>query len=552
MDFSASVSKKRWLSLFWGVLAALFTGGAVALSFMAPSMGVLVARPAGDPRETVIGFFDALTAGDYAQAYSYLRVAPELGLAPETDDEGGRLLADALHRSYGYTLNGECAVDKLSAVQRVTFTYLDLPAAQTAAADRVEAVLAGFVDARPSSQIYDSDRNYLPQVAREAYDTAVAEALADPGAYAAAAELELALEYVGGRWALIPNGELFGALMGGVPESVTQLDIWLNNAASDALRDLTYIPKHYTVAESALSAPLPDADRFGSTDDPAEVMAVIASAAELMEGQETAFDPEAPFAPKKPIQYYYDETILVIAWQQIIGGRCVSFAEVKIADGSQIRRKLAGDTYGSSVRYYASDMARDANAVAAINGDFYEFRSKGITVYQRQVYRCNSPTLDTCFFTASGDMLLSYAGEHTDWDETQQFVDDNDVIFATTFGPILVDNGELCTVPYDYPLGEVYATFSRSVLGMLGERHYLLMTVNFEPGYISAGTVTVQQAGRIMYDMGCEKAYCMDGGQTAILYFNGRMVNNVDFGYERTMSDIICFVTALPEEEALR
>lgn len=328
---------------------------------------------------------------------------------------------------------------------------------------------------------------------------------------------------------------------------MAEFDNFANNAASDALSGLTYIPKIYTIPENALAAPAPDQARFGSTEDPWEIMDLIDSAAGLLNGQEVTFDPEADFQPDRPIRYYYDETILAITWKEIIEGKCCSCAEIKIADGSQIRRKLSGDSYGSSIQLYASDMAKAANAVVAINGDFYAFRPIGITAYQRQIYRCNSPTLDTCFFTASGDMLFSYAGEHTDWDETQQFVDDNDVVWAITFGPVLVDNGELRQVE-SYPIGEVNTTYSRAAIGMLDELHYFLMTVNYDDGYSVAATLG--QMAQFMYGKNCQKAYALDGGQTSILLMNGEWVNHVDFGYERTMSDIIYFGTALPAEEA--
>ena len=328
---------------------------------------------------------------------------------------------------------------------------------------------------------------------------------------------------------------------------LSKLDTYANNAASDALSELTYIRKIYTIPENATSAPAPNPANYGSTDDPQVIMDLINSASILLDGQEMAFDPNADFQSGKSIRYYYDETILAIAWKEIINGKCCSFAEVKVADGSQLRRKLAGDSYGSSVQLYASDMAKAANAVVAMNGDFYAFRPIGITAYQRQIYRCNSPTLDTCFFTASGDMLFSYAGEHTDWDETQQFVDDNDVLFGVTFGPVLVDNGELRSISR-YPIGEVDRTYSRSAIGMLGQLHYLCMTINYDAGYSTAATL--QQEAQIIYDKGCIKAYALDGGQTSILLMGGEWVNHVDWGNERTMSDIIYFATALPEETA--
>lgn len=326
-----------------------------------------------------------------------------------------------------------------------------------------------------------------------------------------------------------------------------KLDTFSNNAASDALSELTYIPKIYTIPESDTVAPKPDPAKYGSTTDPADIQALIDSAAALLNGQKVAFDPNADFVAGSDIKYYFDDTILVITWKEVIEGKCVTCSEVKIAHGSQLKRKIAGDTYSTGIRFYATDMAKQCNAVVAINGDFYDFRQIGVTAYQRKLYRFAPDKLDSCHFTSSGDMLFSYAGELTDEAYTQQFIDDNDVLFTVSFGPVLVDNGELRPVS-GYPIGEINQTYSRSAIGQLDELHYFLMTVNYADGFSVAATVN--QIGEFIYSKGCQKAYALDGGQTSIIVMDGKAVNHVDYGNERTMSDLIYFATAIPEEEA--
>ena len=190
----------------------------------------------------------------------------------------------------------------------------------------------------------------------------------------------------------------------------SKLDVYINNAASDALSDLTYIKKIYKIAETDTVAPKPDANAFGTTTDPAVVQAVIADAEELLDGQQTVWQPDLPFYPGTEMYYYRDATILVIVWKEIIEERCATLAEVKIADGSQFRRRLTEDTYGSSVQLYATELAAASNAVVAANADFYAFRQIGLTVYQRQLFRNDAAKLDTCFVTADGDMLFARAG----------------------------------------------------------------------------------------------------------------------------------------------
>ena len=325
-----------------------------------------------------------------------------------------------------------------------------------------------------------------------------------------------------------------------------KLDVYVNNAASDALGDLTYIRKIYTLQESDTVSPAPDPNCYGSTYDPNEVLEVIKNASVLLDGQDVTFYAGADFAVDEPIRWYCDDTILVIAWKEYIEGRYCNLAEVKIAHGSQLRRKLADDTFGSGVQYYASELARASNAVVASNADFYGFRDIGLTVYQRNLYRFNPDRLDICFFTSSGDMLFTRAGELTSPEQTEQFIQDNDIVFSLAFGPVLVDNGELqyCS---GYPIGEVNTEYTRSCIAMTDDLHYLLMTVSWSPDGLSPHA-TVNDLSRTIYSKNVKKAYALDGGQTAEIVMMGEPFSRIDWNAERVVSDIIYFATAIPEE----
>ncbi len=318
----------------------------------------------------------------------------------------------------------------------------------------------------------------------------------------------------------------------------------LNRAASEALGGIGYIRKIYTIDPYATVAPAPDPAGFGETEDPADILLLAEEAAELLDGQTLCFDPEAEFFPDTPIRYYRDESILVIVWKEVRMDKVLTCAEVKIAHGSQLRRKLAADSYGSPVQMKASDMAREARSVVSINGDFYAFRDLGITGYQGRIYRCKPASVDSCFFTEEGEMLFSYAGELSSKEEAQAFMEENRGSFAVAFGPVLVDGGEKNWVG-SYPLGEIFDTYSRSAIGQLDELHYLLLTLNYDEGYTVAASI--YQLTDIVHQLGCQKAYALDGGQTAVITLNGQVMNHVDWGRERDMSDIIYFASALPE-----
>ena len=317
-----------------------------------------------------------------------------------------------------------------------------------------------------------------------------------------------------------------------------------NEVHISALEDITFIRRSYSTPESALGAPRPDPALFGETDDPNVVQAVVDSAAELLEGQSLAWNKDIAFMPGSTIRYYCDETILAIAWKEALGNSAVSFGEIKTADGSQIRRYIANNSYGSDVQLYASDMARDVNAVIALNGDFYAFRKIGVTVYARQLYRNEGKSLDTCFITADGDLVFAHRGELQSDEDTRRFMAEHNVIFSLSFGPILVENGELKSAESygSYPIGEINNIYSRSGIGQLGQRHYLIATLG-EQGPYNTRAQLYTFAGYLA-DKGCEKAYALDGGQTAVMIFDGKPFNRVDWDSERTMSDIVYFATA--------
>jgi hypothetical protein len=317
-----------------------------------------------------------------------------------------------------------------------------------------------------------------------------------------------------------------------------------NDVHISALEDITFIRRSYSIPESALVAPRPDSALFGETDDPNVVQAVVDSAAALLDGQTLAWNRDIAFMPGSTIRYYCDETILAIAWKEALGNSAVSFGEIKTADGSQIRRYIANNSYGSDVQLYASDMARDVNAVIALNGDFYAFRKVGITVYARQLYRNEGKSLDTCFVTSDGDLVFAHRGELQSDEDTRRFMAEHDVVFSLSFGPILVENGELKSAESygSYPIGEINNIYSRSGIGQLGDKHYLIATLG-EQGPYNTRAQLYTFAGYLAAK-GCESAYALDGGQTAVMIFNGQTFNRVDWDSERTMSDIIYFATA--------
>ena len=330
----------------------------------------------------------------------------------------------------------------------------------------------------------------------------------------------------------------------GVIGVMDKYDMFMTNTISDSLDGILSIEKSYWLNDDDLVAPEPNQDRYGTCTEPAQMAPILEQAADLIQDDNLYFDPETTvLEPGKDIMYYHDETILAITWKEAHDNSMYTYSEVFIAHPSQFRRFLAGGEYGSEKQFVTTEMAASVNAVVASSGDFYRFRNYGTIVYDGQVQRIRSENVDTCFIDDQGDLIFNYRGEITDINEAQHFVDDNNIRFSLAFGPILVDDGVRCE-PSNYYLGEVTDPFPRAALCQMGKLHYLLIVANSEGSRVY--TPDIYGFARHVVATGCEKAYTLDGGQTAVIAMNDQLINSVHFGYQRKISDIIYFATAVP------
>lgn len=317
------------------------------------------------------------------------------------------------------------------------------------------------------------------------------------------------------------------------------------NAISDAAADIAQLEKKYWISGDAQAAPKADADGFGATTDPALMSDVIKKAEKLLSGQKMYFSPDIEIVEGSEIRYYLDETIFVITWKQAINYSVYTFSEVKIADPSQLRRYLSGGEYGSGKLAIPTELANNVNAIVASSGDYYAFRNAGVIVYEGEVCRV-SPGADTCYIDSDGNMHFTLATEKITEESAKQFVKDNRISFSVAFGPVLVRNGEKCRFS-GYNLGEIGSSFARAALCQMDDLHYLLMNANAEGKHSSYQTM--YQFADVVYETGCRDAYALDGGQTAVIVMDGELMNQVTRGYQRKISDIIYFATALPDSK---
>lgn len=494
------------------------------LLFAAAAAAYFIMKPKADPASAL----DSLLSSVSAETPSGLSGADAL-------------IAEAAKSQFKIEADGQITQSYRNAAGNIIITQFDEQALGADIAAEMQELMAQFVaEASRPSEIYSDDGSFLPELTEKAYTEIITGRLEHAENYRTSYELPVTLNYSKDQWQLdgmdklLSAAKLSPASMPGYEEAVSALE---------------YIDFHYRLDDWTSPGPVPDSGCYGETDDPQVILDLLETetAKKLINGQSLDFNPD-DLLPGRSIHYYLDETILALVWQEDEHGAVGTFAETFIADASQLRRKIVNDTFRALTYCFPTDLSEQANAVVAVSGDFYDHPDRifGIYAYDGQVMLTSLTKGQTCFFTDEGDMLFTYENQFATDEEAQKFMDENRAMFSVSFGPVMVENGVDVT-PYDYPLGEVLDTYARCAFGQLGHLHYLAMTINCEePDHYVY--VTLRQAADSMIAHGCINAYTLDGGQTGSIIIGNQLINPVQFGREREMSDIIYFATAIPND----
>ena len=213
-------------------------------------------------------------------------------------------------------------------------------------------------------------------------------------------------------------------------------------------------------------------------------------------------------------------------------------AEIEVSDASIIRSAFAQDEFGENITAEPSTMASDHDAVLAINGDYYGFRSTGIEIRNGVIYR-DEPARDGLAFYADGHVEV--------YDETAtsaQELLDAGVWQTLSFGPAVLVDGAVPDgvedVEIDTNIGNhsIQGEQPRTAIGVIGDNHLVFLVVDGRSEGYSRG-VGLTELGEILADLGCTTGYNLDGGGSSVMIFDGEIVNQPSNGGERATSDIL-------------
>lgn len=174
-------------------------------------------------------------------------------------------------------------------------------------------------------------------------------------------------------------------------------------------------------------------------------------------------------------------------------------------------------------------IAKEYNALFAISGDYIRYRDTGVCV--RNGVLCRS-TPDN-----ERDMGVIYLDGRMETYEAKKapveaLLADENVWHIIGFGPELLDeNGQ----PKTQFNTKVSGHNPRCAIGYYEPGHYCFLMV--EGRSDATAGLRISDLSKLMHSLGCVKAFNLDGGATAAMYFNGKLLN--DRGHKpREMHDI--------------
>lgn len=217
-------------------------------------------------------------------------------------------------------------------------------------------------------------------------------------------------------------------------------------------------------------------------------------------------------------------------------------AKIKIADASQLRTAAAGGFENEST-ITGTRLAMRQNAVLAIDGDYYAYHPSGLIVRQGILYRDKLlGERDVLAIDEDGDFHLFQTPGADDIGDT---IDGKKLINVFHFGPVLVKDGEVTS----FKVGEWMAPNlkrQRMCIAQTGPLEYMVVCCA-GPARGSAG-MELQQFAALVQSLGAVDAYNLDGGDSTMMIFNGKKINDIRNENTRAISDIIYFASAWERE----
>ncbi len=233
---------------------------------------------------------------------------------------------------------------------------------------------------------------------------------------------------------------------------------------------------------------------------------------------------------------YEDNNIKIELEEYRKNDTTIYVADVQLSSSTLLKTAFANNTYGKNITAKTSAIAKDVNAILAINGDYYGVQESGYVLKNGVVYRSLASKNQE-------DLVIYKDGSFEIINETDTSINtlvDKGAYNILSFGPSLVENGNISVGTKD-EVDRAKASNPRTAIGIIDDLHYVFVVSDGRTN--SSEGLTLFELAEFMQNLGAKTAYNLDGGGSSTMYFNGKLVNNPTTNgnkvSERSVSDIV-------------
>ena len=217
----------------------------------------------------------------------------------------------------------------------------------------------------------------------------------------------------------------------------------------------------------------------------------------------------------------------------------VYVADVYVRDHRSLRRGFAGGAWYEAAKRI-DDIAEAEGAIVALTGDSSQHFAAGWAIGNGVVYRDTKNNKRDLYLMLRNGEMKGIQSEDMDHEALRAM--SGDIWHTFLFGPILLDeNGKALT---DFSESSVRRANPRAAIGYYEPGHYCLVQVDgrstesaLEAGKKNRG-MTLAQLAVLMESLGCTSAYNLDGGQSAAMWFQGKVIST-PYGGGRGIGDVV-------------
>lgn len=231
---------------------------------------------------------------------------------------------------------------------------------------------------------------------------------------------------------------------------------------------------------------------------------------------------------------YQDENVSIHIEEYEYLDTTIYVADVQVSSIEHLQSVFANNTYGKNITDKTSSIASSADAILAINGDFYGARESGYVLRNGVIYRSSASNNE--------DLLITNDGNFQIFSESDTSLESiaSDAYQVYSFGPALIDDYEIQVDASD-EVGKAMASNPRTAICQVEENHYLFVVSDGRTN--ESEGLSLLELAEFLQTLNVKVAYNLDGGGSSTMVFNGQVINNPTTSgnriKERSVSDVI-------------